>query len=282
MKVLRADTAGFCMGVSLALKKLNKVVREKSELPIYTLGPIIHNPHVLQEYADQGVHQIKTPDDIHEGGKVVVRAHGIPVEVERQMRDSNVLITDATCPKVKKAQLLIGEQADKGGTLLLFGEKDHPEVKGLISYAAGRYYVFDSLEQLKALALDENQSYYLAAQTTQDRKGFEEIVDYLLDTFGRKTPVLETICDATRERQQEAIEIAGKAPAMVIVGGFSSGNTRRLAHVAEEQGIYCVHVENVDQLPIDELKKFDVVGLTGGASTPKKIIDAVEEKLKSL
>jgi len=282
MNVIRAKTAGFCMGVDLALRKLDKLMLAGSARPIYTLGPIIHNPQVLKEYEERGVKRAATPEDIPDVCDVVIRAHGIPRAVENALKRRDIRIVDATCPKVKKAQVLIAEQAGQGRRLLLFGEDDHPEVKGLRSYANPGVIVFDTLDALEASEFEPDEPVFLAAQTTQDRKAFAEIIEYLRRRLGHDLPVLHTICDATIERQEEAVAFARRVPAMVVVGGFESGNTRRLVHVVEAQGIFCVHVETAEQLPVARLAEFASLGLTAGASTPKKVIDAIEEKLKQL
>lgn len=284
MRVIRAETAGFCMGVGLALRKLDSVVIEnagkREGAAIMTLGPIIHNPQVLEDYGQKGVGIASTPDDVPGGSCVVIRAHGIPRQVEHALREHDVRIIDATCPKVKRAQLLIAEQAGLGRTLLLFGEEDHPEVKGLLSYA-GEAVVFESLEELEEMDIGGMEQCFLAAQTTQDREAFERITANLKERCG-DIPILETICDATRERQQEAVDIAKQVDAVVVVGGFSSGNTRRLVDVALEQGVFAVHVETPEQLPLEKLVKYATIGLTGGASTPKHLIDTIQERLEAL
>lgn len=283
MHVIRAETAGFCMGVDLALRKLDKVVAEADNADIFTLGPIIHNPQVLEEYAAKGVRTAGSPEEIPDGSKVVIRAHGIPQNVEQSLRERGMKIEDATCPKVKRAQVLIAEQAHKGRRLLLYGEEDHPEVKGLRSYAGNEAVIFESLEALKKLDLARirQNDCFLAAQTTQDRIVFEKVIEHL-QSLCLDMPVLHTICDATRERQQEALDVAEKVKAMVVVGGYTSGNTRRLVDVAREQGIFCVHVETPEELPFEKLRQYATIGLTGGASTPKRLIDAIEQRLQTL
>lgn len=282
-RIVRAKTAGFCMGVGLALRKLD-VVTKQGAAPLFTLGPIIHNPQVLDKYEAMGVRQQSDPRAIPPGGTVVIRAHGVPQRVEADLRERGISIIDATCPKVKKAQLLIAEQAAGGRRLLLFGEEDHPEVKGLVSYAGAGAHVFDSVEALESLILklDPDAEYFLAAQTTQDRTAFETVVKMLRQRLDPGLPVFETICDATRHRQHEALSIAQEVDAMVVVGGYASGNTRRLVDVARTQGIPCQHVETADELDLDELSCRRRIGLTAGASTPKEIIDAVEDRLGTL
>ena len=270
------------MGVSMALRKLDREAEAAQGSVLYTLGPIIHNPQVLEDYEQRGVRRIGDPDEAEAGGRVVIRAHGVSAAVERRLRERGVKVVDATCPKVKKAQVLIAEQARRGGRLLLFGEEGHPEVKGLRSYGGEDTLVFDSLEQLRSEPLETDVRYFVAAQTTQDRQAFAQVVAYLLNRLGRELPVLDTICDATRKRQDEAVRLARQVPAMVVVGGFNSGNTRRLADVVRDQGAYCVHVETPEQLPLDELRRFDAVGVTAGASTPIRIVDAVQAVLEAL
>lgn len=285
MKVLRAKTAGFCMGVSLALKKLDSQIADaRQESTIYMLGPIIHNPQVLDEYAQRGVSRADSVEEIPEGARAVIRAHGIPLTSQETLVQAGAKVVDATCPKVKKAQLLIQEQARDGKTLLLYGEENHPEVKGLLSYASAGAYVFDSIEDFIKLGLarEPGRNYFFAAQTTQDKRQFKLIEAHLKKNFDPDLCVFNTICDATRLRQQEAIKIAQEAEYMVVVGGRSSGNTRRLVKVVEKEKTFCLHVETVDELPLEELKKYRVIGLTAGASTPKKIIDDVEQCLENL
>ena len=282
MEVVRARLAGFCMGVGLALKKLDALLDDGDKRPIYMLGPIIHNPQVLECYAKRGVSQAKTAAEPPAGSRVVIRAHGIPRHEEDALMARGVEVVDATCPKVKRAQLLIGEQAEAGRKLLLFGEDDHPEVRGLLSYAGPDAFVFETPEELAAHPLDPATPYFLAAQTTQDRQGFRQIQADLAARLPGGVPSLETICDATRLRQDEAIRLAGKAQCAVVVGGKASGNTRRLSQVIEAAGTPTVLVETVDDLCGIDLTQYRRVGLTAGASTPKSIIDEIEAFLQAL
>ncbi|MGE4538796.1 MAG: 4-hydroxy-3-methylbut-2-enyl diphosphate reductase [Desulfovibrio sp.] len=288
MKLLRAETAGFCMGVDLALKKLAALIvppggsqETGPGTVLLTFGPIIHNPQVLAEYAAKGVRVVNDPADIPAGATVVIRAHGIPEPVRQKIMARGARLVDATCPKVKKAQTLISAQANLGKELLLFGEADHPEVKGLLSYATAGARVFGSLEELESLDLAEGPTYFLAAQTTQDEMEFLRIRDFLKDRFGPGLTVLSTICNATMNRQQEAMDLAATVDFMVVVGGRESGNTRRLAQVARTAGTPCVHVETAEELSPDMVAGKRIIGLTAGASTPKKIIDSVQQVLEA-
>lgn len=279
MELIIAHTAGFCMGVDMALHKLDRVLNSRLQGRIHTLGPIIHNPQVLKRYQEQGVLQAKSAEDLQPGDVVVIRAHGIPRTNQEELQAKNAKIVDATCPKVKKAQILIQRQAEQGGHLLLFGERDHPEVRGLLSYAP-KHTIFENLEELEAMHLPPEEIYFLAAQTTQDRDAFTQIQDWLRNNLSPKLTVLDTICNATKDRQEEVRLLAHTVEAMIVVGGKNSGNTRRLAQIAQEADIYTVHVETAQELALEELAAFSRIGLTAGASTPDWIIEDVVQTLR--
>jgi 4-hydroxy-3-methylbut-2-enyl diphosphate reductase len=268
------------MGVDLALRKLDQVLAENIRPEqICTLGPIIHNPQVLQEYANQGVKRVHHAQDVSDGSCVVIRAHGVPLAVKTELHNRGVRIVDATCPKVKKAQMLIAEQTQKGRGLLLFGEPDHPEVAGLLSYAAAQAQVIEHIDMVDTLQLHPGQAYFLAAQTTQDRTEFQAVFKRLEKHLGTGFPVLDTICDATRQRQEEAMRISRQVDVMLVVGGYASGNTRRLAKVVQAQGVPSIHIESIRDLPKEDLSRAERVGITAGASTPKHVIDQVENRV---
>jgi len=281
MDVVVAQSAGFCMGVGLALEKLETVLDEAEPGErICTLGPIIHNPQVLAEFAERGVTCLERPEDAQPGSTVVIRAHGITRRAQEMLSSRGVTVIDATCPKVSTAQKLISRETERGRSLLLLGEAHHPEVRGLLSYASPDAVVFETLEELIP-QLVPGKDYVLAAQTTQDRSVFEKVRDYLRQVLGEDAPVLETICDATRIRQQEAIAIASQVDKMVVAGGFTSGNTRRLAQVVSARGTSCIHVEAADQLKAADFAGCRKIGLTAGASTPDKIIREIHAVLAS-
>ena len=294
MHVIRAESAGFCLGVSLALQHLDKALSSRATAPgqtpppkealprLITLGPIIHNPLVMDEYAQKGVLCLDDLEGILPGDQVVIRAHGIPREVEARLKAIGAAIVDATCPKVKIAQLAIAKQTRKGGSLLLFGEYDHPEVKGLISYAEHDALVFASLAELQNINLTPGKHYFLAAQTTQDQHMYAAAAAYLKERLGHELPVLGTICDATQMRQSEVLALAKDIDAMVVVGGLNSGNTKRLAELAATQGIPAIHVERPEDLDTTLLRGATTVGLTAGASTPEAHILAMHHFLRSL
>ncbi len=280
-KVIRGKKAGFCMGVALALRKLDTTLERHPVRPIYTLGPIIHNPQVISSYRDRGVIPLDDIQDVPRGAVVVIRAHGIPRQDYLCLREKGVVVVDATCPRVKKAQELIARESAKDKVLFLFGEDHHPEVKGLLSHARESV-VFEDIEELKTISFPSKKDIFLAAQTTQDREAFNEIIQYLNHRCGDGLLVLDTICDATRHRQQEAIALALSCDLMVVIGGRNSGNTRRLAKVVSAVGTRCIHIETVEELEPEMLKDVSTIGITAGASTPDYLIDEVESFLRSL
>lgn len=291
MRVIRATSAGFCLGVSLALKRLEGELalfeRKKGAAGrLATLGPVIHNPLVMRGYAERGVLCLESPEGVKPGDRVVIRAHGVPREVEAALERTGARLIDATCPRVKAAQLAIARACREGGELVLFGERDHPEVRGLLSYAGPGALVFGEPDELSALAPEPERPWFLAAQTTQERAIYERARLLLAERLGRDVPVLDTICDATRERQQGVIDLCAGVDAVVVVGGLNSGNTRRLAEVARAAGAFALHVEQPSDIKPDDLARLRgqarPLGLTAGASTPEEHIEAMQDFLERM
>ena len=281
MRVVRAKSAGFCMGVARALEKLDAALNAKKGGRILTFGPIIHNPQVLADYEQKGVVCTENISDARRGDRVIIRAHGIPVPVEAMLKGAGVKLIDATCPRVKKAQMGIAGQSSLGRRLLLLGETEHPEVRGLVSHALPDAFVFASLKELKELSPDPDGDWFFATQTTQAVEEFNKVVAWINGHMKKNIPVLSTICGATRRRQQDVVNLARQVETVVVVGGLTSGNTRRLAQIVEERGIPAIHIETAEQLPGERLKSLKTVGLTAGASTPKNRIDEVQRVLES-
>lgn len=281
-KILLAESAGFCMGVSLALAKLDKALQEIDIRRIFTFGPIIHNPQVLAHYQGRGVQITHDWSEPSKGDIVLIRAHGIPLEIESKLKQKDIHIIDATCPKVKKAQILISKNSRNTDCLLLYGEPEHPEVKGLLSYANTTAHLFEDFQQLKNIKLTSGRHYCLAAQTTQDREQFQLMAEYLKSDLDPDLLFMDTICDATKNRQVETIEIAAQVNCMLVVGGRTSGNTRRLCKVASEYCPVCIHIETEEELSPEMIHGFSCIGLTAGASTPDDTINKVYHKLKAM
>jgi 4-hydroxy-3-methylbut-2-enyl diphosphate reductase len=227
MKVKQAKTAGFCMGVRRALEKvLGQAYKEPG--PIFTYGPLIHNEQVMKLLESKGVRVAKDISTLKEG-TLIIRAHGIPPQERKLLKNSGLKIIDATCPRVARVQALIRYHTHKGYLAVIVGEQDHPEVVGLKGHGNGRALVISTSEEVSLLPAGEK--ILVVAQTTQEKQTYERIVETIKKRFPEAL-VFNTICDATEGRQQEVRALATHVDGIVVVGGFHSGNTRRLAQVA--------------------------------------------------
>ncbi len=249
----------------------------KYQKPIYTFGPLIHNPQVLALFSEKGVRVLKNiPDKGH--GTVLIRAHGVPPSTKRQLIDAGFKVIDATCPRVVKVQSIIKSRARKGYAVIIIGDQDHPEVIGLLGHAGERGQVVESLGALKALP-DYEQA-IIVAQTTQNLREYRQLKQWTAQHHPHYD-VFDTICDSTERRQAEVRRIAGSADAVIVVGGKNSGNTQRLAEIVEHVGKPAYHIETEDELDLAELARFNTIGITAGASTPgwitKRVLRTVDQ-----
>jgi (E)-4-hydroxy-3-methyl-but-2-enyl pyrophosphate reductase len=285
-RVKLAKNAGFCMGVRRAVDMVLEAAIKKNGL-IFTYGPLIHNPQVLEILEKRGV-QILPERGVSlflsnppQGSAitVIIRAHGISPEDNEKIKETGVHIVNATCPHVGKLQGIIKRYALQGYHIIIVGEKDHAEVIGLLGYAQGRGYVVNSQEELAALPPMEKVC--LVAQTTQDRTRFPVFAEAIQRQYPG-AEVFNTICDSTHRRQDEVLNLARKVEAMVVVGGRGSGNTRRLAKISEGAGIPTFHVETEKDLDLGTLSQYANIGVTAGASTPNWLILNVVERLRAL
>jgi (E)-4-hydroxy-3-methyl-but-2-enyl pyrophosphate reductase len=267
MKITIARTAGFCMGVRRAVEMALDAAN-RDDQPIYTYGPLIHNPQVL---AILGQKQISVLEEIPETGRgtVIIRAHGVPPRDKKALKSAGFKVIDATCPRVIRVQSIIAKHAAQGCAVIIVGDREHPEVRGLLGYAGGQGHVIDCLEELQALP--DFESAIIVAQTTQNTAFFQAVRDWTTRTHPEYR-VFDTICDSTEKRQAEVQSLAQQVDAVVVVGGHNSGNTRRLAEIAVRSGKKTFHVETVEELPIPELAESQSIGITAGASTPNWII----------
>ena len=277
MKVKLARTAGFCMGVRRALDMVLKAANNE-EKPIYTYGPLIHNPQVLELLVRRGVVSVNRIEDI-QGGTVFIRAHGVPPEEKRKIADRCNKVIDATCPHVVRAQVILDKYAAKGYRGIIVGEPDHPEVIGLWGFTHGRGVVVQHPEELHQVPSDEKV--VIVAQTTQHSEDFDQLVRHA-ETYFKDMKVERTICGATRERQEEVRQLASQVEGMVVVGGYNSGNTRRLAMISRESGVDTRHVETDAEIDPETMAHLNLVGVTAGASTPSWMIKRVVQKLQNM
>ncbi|MGC2691054.1 MAG: 4-hydroxy-3-methylbut-2-enyl diphosphate reductase [Desulfobaccales bacterium] len=275
MKVVLARTAGFCIGVKRALEMVLKAINE-TPTQIYTYGPLIHNPQVLELLRERGITVLK-PGEAVPAGLVVIRAHGIPPRERGQLESGASRIIDATCPRVAKVQAIIQRWAARGHATIIVGDADHPEVEGLLGYTGGLGHVVASRGEVAALP--ELGAPIVVAQTTQSEAFFEERVGEIQARFP-EARIFNTICDATAFRQAEVQELASQAEALVVVGGRNSGNTQRLVEISRATGIPTYHVETEQELDLEEMSRYHTVGVTAGASTPHWLIGNVVSTLK--
>ena len=277
MKILLAKTAGFCMGVRRAVE-MALDAPNKHENPIYTYGPLIHNPHVLNLLKEKGISVI---DDIpdHGSGTVLIRAHGVPPQAKEKLKKAGFTIIDATCPRVIMVQTIIKKHARQGYASIIIGDKDHPEVVGLLGYSDGNGYVIDNINGLDSLPAFEKA--IIVAQTTQNTEFFEEVRKWADKKFPHYK-IFNTICDSTSKRQAEVKRFAKSVDAVIVVGGHNSGNTRRLFEIARKTGKPSYHIESENELDLKVLASARNIGLTAGASTPNWITKRVYRSLESL
>ncbi len=270
MEIIVAKSAGFCFGV----KRATKMAFEASSAHqrICSLGPIIHSPQVVEELAAKGVRVVRKVDEI-ERGAVIIRSHGVTAGEMKQIRERELPVVDATCPFVKKAQEYAAHLAAQGYMVIIVGEADHPEVEGIVSYAAsGQVRVVANAEE--AAALPRMGRIGVIAQTTQSFDNLRQVAGICLEK-AKELHVFNTICNATSVRQDEAAEIARRVDVMLVIGGFNSANTTRLAQLCRELCPGTHHIETAGEISPEWFSAARRVGITAGASTPRWLIDQV-------
>jgi len=277
MKVILAQRAGFCFGVKRATHMAFETAGKDKK--IFTLGPIIHSPQVVQKLEDMGVGVVKDLSGILKGsgGTVIIRSHGVTAGEMDEAYGKELEVVDATCPFVKKAQEYVKNLSEDGYDVLVVGDADHPEVRGIVSYGTGEVYVVASGEQVKQLP--RLGKIGIVAQTTQSFDNLRSVVTECLRRGG-EVRIYNTICDATAVRQQEATDIAHQVGCMIVIGGFNSANTCRLAEICREIQPKTHHIETENEINDSWFQDVEAVGVTAGASTPKWIIDAVMNRLE--
>ena len=275
MKLIVAKTAGFCMGVQRAVE-LALAASAKYTNPIYTFGPLIHNPQVLDVLKKKGVTVIEEIPELGTG-TMMIRAHGVAPHVKAQIRKAGFEIIDATCPRVTKVHSIIKKYAHQGCTTIIWGEADHPEVIGLLGCAREKGFVVDTFDTLKTLPSFKNA--IIVAQTTQNIRTYTEVENWVNQQYPHYK-IFNTICDSTAKRQAEVKQISMEVDVVIVVGGHDSGNTKRLAEIVKENGKSAYHVETAKELNSEILKDAQSIGISAGASTPHWIIDKIYETLK--
>ena len=280
-EVILAKTAGFCFGVKRAVDMVYERIGSAGK--IYTFGPIIHNETVVGDLKDKGVHVIESEEELknlHEG-VVIIRSHGVSKRIQELIEAQGLTVVDATCPFVKKIHQVVEEAAGKGRQVVIIGSASHPEVEGIQGFCDSKNpaVVIENAAQAEAFSNPENRDICIVSQTTFNQKKFQELVA-ILEKKGYHVIVVNTICNATFERQTEAKEIASKVDAMVVIGGLSSSNTQKLYEICKRE---CENTQYIQTL--DDLKRspdsISCVGITAGASTPKTIIEEVQKYVRT-
>ena len=281
MQVTVAKSAGFCFGVQRAVDTVYEQV-EKGVRPIYTYGPIIHNEVVVQDLEEKGVQVLENQEDLEQlnEGTVIIRSHGVGKEIYDQISAKGLNCVDATCPFVKKIHRTVEKESAAGRQIIIIGNDNHPEVEGIKGWCRHPALVIESAEQAEALNLPEGTKVCVVSQTTFNYKKFKDLVE-ILDKKRYDRIVVNTICNATEERQTEARQIAGKVDAMIVIGGSHSSNTQKLFEICRKECENTYYIQTVHNLDLDVLRSTGLVGITAGASTPKKIIEEVQKRCQN-
>ncbi len=278
MEIKLAKTAGFCMGVRRAVDKVLDVAQHEKGMRIYTYGPLIHNPQTIELLKSRGITAISHIEEIPDRGRAVliIRAHGIAPDDRKKVKESGIRIIDATCPKVAHVQAIIKKHTALDYTVIIAGDRKHPEVDGLWGYTEGRGLIVSSTGDAEKLPSMEKVC--IVAQTTQDTGDYDLIVKKIQE----KSPqaiVFNTICSSTERRQEEIIALATEMDALFVVGGKNSANTCRLADLAKKQNTPTFHIETAEEIKSTDLTPYKKIGVSAGASTPNWIIDQVIDNI---
>ncbi|WP_448583217.1 4-hydroxy-3-methylbut-2-enyl diphosphate reductase [Thermocrinis sp.] len=281
-KIVVAPHAGFCFGVKRAINIAERISREDKGKRIWSIGPLIHNPQEVERLRKKGIEVLETEDKLNVGDTVIIRSHGIPPDKEKEYIEKGLKIVDATCPYVKAVHQAVERLVEEGYFVVLLGERNHPEVIGTLGYlkkAGGSGIVVETKEDLEKVKHIERIG--VVAQTTQNEQFFKEAVGELA-LWAKEIKVINTICNATSERQEDVYELAPKVDVMIIVGGKNSGNTRRLYEISRSLNPRSYHVETAQELEESWFDGAETVGITAGASTPDWIIEEVKKRVEGI
>jgi 4-hydroxy-3-methylbut-2-enyl diphosphate reductase len=279
-RIEKAGKTGFCFGVRQAVKRLEKIARERGG--VETLGAVVHNQQVLQKLADIGVSVVNNIDDIR-GDIVVTSSHGVSPDLEDSIRERNIDAISTICRSVRRAQMAAKRLADSGFFVIIYGDVNHPEVKGILGWAKNQGLA--TLDEKPVAALDPPpRRLGILSQTTQVPAHFVEFTKKIIDlalTKDSEIHIIDTICHDIRERQAAALELARRADVMLVVGGRSSANTNRLAELCSR--ITETHlIETADEIQPSWIKGKDLIGVTAGASTPEESVNEVMKRLEAM
>ena len=279
MEVLLAKSAGFCFGVKRAVEKDYEQIQKEQK--IYTYGPIIHNEEVVKDLEKHGVQVIEGEDALKElkEGAVVIRSHGVPKRIYELIEKNGLDCIDATCPFVKRIHNIVEKESSEGKKIVIIGNPGHPEVEGIMGWSQTPAEVIESRQEAESLVVDEQAPLCVVSQTTFNYNKFQELVE-IFQKRGYNVNVVNTICNATEERQKEAGEIAAKVDAMIVIGGRHSSNTQKLYEICREKCAATFFIQTLEDLHLELPKTAALVGITAGASTPNNIIEEVQNYVR--
>uniref|UniRef100_A0A7C3NDT3 4-hydroxy-3-methylbut-2-enyl diphosphate reductase n=1 Tax=candidate division WOR-3 bacterium TaxID=2052148 RepID=A0A7C3NDT3_UNCW3 len=282
MKIVVAKNSGFCFGVKRAMKIIDDLEKFSKEKPLYTLGPIIHNPQVVDSLEEKGIFPLEDVSKVKKGS-LILRTHGVEKKLLDKIKRKNIKYIDATCPFVANAHNYVKKLFKEGYLVVIFGEKDHPEILAINSQIDNKGIVVEKKEDVKKIFNLKDRKIGVISQTTQSLEKFKEIVCELMDNF-KEIYVVNTICNATSLRQNSAVEVAKKVDLMLVIGGKNSGNTKRLFQICYALNKNTFHIETYKEIESfkEKVLKSKSVGLVAGASTPDWIIDEVVNFLKKI
>ena len=282
MQVELAKSAGFCFGVQRAVDTVYKQIEENSAEKIYTYGPIIHNEEVIKDMEKKGVEVILSEEELKQikSGIVIIRSHGVPKRICDLLDENGVRYVDATCPFVKKIHRIVEEKSRDGYHIVIIGNREHPEVMGIEGWAQGPATIIQTEEEARAFELvPESEKVCVVAQTTFNYNKFKELVE-ILEKKSYDVSVLNTICNATKERQTEAQSIAETVDAMIVIGDKHSSNTQKLFEICRKACNNTYYIQTLGDLDLNQLGSVETVGITAGASTPNNIIEEVQNNVR--
>ena len=280
MEVIVAKTAGFCFGVKRAVEQVYEQI-EKAERPVYTFGPIIHNEQVVEDLAQKGVRVIDTAEELETvcDAIVIIRSHGVGKHIYDLLERNGVTVVDATCPFVKKIHRIVQEQQAAGRRVIIVGNPDHPEVQGIRGWGDEGTLVVENADQIENLPVSTKDKLCVVAQTTFNYNKFQDLVEKF-EKKGYDILVLNTICNATQERQVEAKRIASEVDAMIVIGGRNSSNTQKLYEICRKECKNTYFIQTLGDFNPECVNSVRSVGITAGASTPNQIIEEVHTNVR--
>ena len=282
MNVELAKTAGFCFGVKRAVDTVYQQIEQYRGEKIFTYGPIIHNEEVIKDLRSHGVEVLNDEEELKtaDADVVVIRSHGVAKYIYDILEKRGITCVDATCPFVKKIHKIVAEKSAEGSYIVIVGNGEHPEVQGIRGWAGEQVTVVQTQEDAERFELpDKDQKVCIVAQTTFNYNKFKELVE-IISKKRYDIVVLNTICNATKERQTEARQIAARVDAMVVIGDKRSSNTQKLFEICKEECLNTYYIQTLDDLDINQLRSVESVGITAGASTPNKIIEEVQNNVR--